>query len=514
MSNLHDFRLVPEGTKSQRKGRIAPKQLAATGALAATLILGAMYAPLMWNSTSITAAAANAAPVQLHNAQSLPVDASLLKDQAALSNLYSHVSNSVVNIQVVTTGQEVGNGQLPQFPQLPSLPNDQLPSQPQQGQGSGWIYDNEGHIITNNHVVENADKVTVVFNNGFWADAEVVARDPQADLAVIKVTPPAGYDWQPLPLAADDSLLVGHSVIALGTPFGYANTMTTGIVSALDRDFPTGDFGQNRYTLPEVIQTDAAINPGNSGGPLLNLAGEVVGVNFAIESPVRGNSGVGFSIPVSIVRRVVPELIKNGKFTYPYLGLSGRTIDQEVAHQLKLDNTQLGVYVASVVDGGPAAKAGIKGAEADNAPLDTQALPTLPSGGDIVTAINGEKVRHFEDMVAYLVTKASPGQTVKLSILRGGKPMEIEVVLGERPGASQQNNRQAEKGGVVSARQAFGIASDAVKDSLSGPITDRTVSPDTRDGKDVWVVELSDGSQTATVVVDRTTGDVLEMSVK
>ncbi len=194
-------------------------------------------------------------------------------------------------------------------------------------------------------MVDGADKVVVTFYNGMWADAEVVATDPQADLAVIKVTPPEGFDWKPLPLAEDSSVQVGHLVIAIGNPFGLEGTMTTGIVSALGRSFPVDSFGQNRYTLPDVIQTDAAINPGNSGGPLLDLEGNVVGVNFAIESQTRQNSGVGFVIPVSIVKRVVPELIADGKFEYAYLGLEGSTISPDLADALALPDNRLGVYV-------------------------------------------------------------------------------------------------------------------------------------------------------------------------
>src|SRR5690606_10746222 len=157
----------------------------------------------------------------------------------------------------------------------------------QEGQGSGLIYDDQGHIVTNNHVVEDAESVLVVFSSGYWAEAEVVAADPLADLAVLRVTPPEGIEWRPLPLAEPDSLRVGYTVIAIGNPFGLDGTMTTGIVSALGRGVPVGESLTSRYTLPDVVQTDAAINPGNSGGPLIDLSGRVVGVNFAIRSQVR-----------------------------------------------------------------------------------------------------------------------------------------------------------------------------------------------------------------------------------
>jgi 2-alkenal reductase len=294
----------------------------------------------------------------------------------------------------------------------------------------------------------------------------------------------------------------------MGNPFGLEGTMTTGIVSAIGRGMPVGDFGASTYTLPEIIQTDAAINPGNSGGPLLNLAGEVVGVNFAIESAARSNSGVGFTIPASIVEKVVPALIKDGEFTYPYLGLSGRTIDADVAQALDLPNTLTGVYVAEVVAGGPSEAAGLQGSRQSVRNNNGR----LAAGGDIVIAIDGTPVRRFEELVGYLVTKAAPGQTVQLTVLRDNEEVMVDVVLGTRPEASAL---QREAGGpVISPRQAIGIAVEATQDLLEGEITDRFVSQEERDGRGVWVVELSTGDQTATVVIDRETGEVLEANVE
>jgi serine protease Do len=271
------------------KRRVRPFTVAAFSVVGAGLIVfGALAAPLAWQTL---AASANPARTTIA-APALQIDSTLDEDQAALAALYDAVAPSVVNIQVESVASAASLPQIPGF-ELPEGGDMPL----QQGEGSGFIYDNEGHIVTNNHVVEGAQKVVVNFNNGMWARAEVVATDPQADLAVIKVTPPAGFDWQPLALAEDGSTEVGHMVIAIGNPFGLQGTMTTGIVSALGRGFPVGAFGNNRYTLPDVIQTDAAINPGNSGGPLVNLNGEVVGVNFAIESQTRQNSGVGFHDP-------------------------------------------------------------------------------------------------------------------------------------------------------------------------------------------------------------------------
>ncbi len=464
------------------------------------LVLGAYYTPLLWDMEILQAGTTTAAPANFQEAETLQVDPVLLNNQEALANLYDQVAPSVVSIQVTSRAQAAIN--IPGF----NMPRDEAPLR--QGQGSGFIYDNEGHIVTNNHVVDNAEEVTVLFPNGFWADADVVATDPQADLAVIKVTPPAGMDWRPLPIAID-SLRVGHTVIAMGNPFGLEGTMTTGVVSAIGRGMPVGQLGESRYTLPEIIQTDAAINPGNSGGPLVNLAGEVVGVNFAIESAVRSNSGVGFTIPASIVQRVVPALIDAGQFDYAYLGLSGRTIDAQVARAFELPNTLTGVYVAAVVEGGPSEAAGIQGSTRQISIDGAE----VGAGGDIVIAIDETPVRRFEELVGYLVTKSAPGETVTLTVLRDEEELQLDVVLGSRPNSSALGSSDAPSG-PVSARQASDIAMNAVADLLDGEVIERIISQDTLNGREIWLVELSTAEQTATVMVDRLTGDVVEVTIE
>lgn len=465
-----------------------------------TLVLGAFYAPLLWDIENINAGTNNAPPARIQEAQTLPVDPALLNNQEALADLYDAVAPSVVSIQVTSRARTTG---IPGF----GFPQGEAPQQ--QGQGSGFIYDTEGHIVTNNHVVDDAEEVTVLFSNGFWADAEVVATDPQADLAVLKVTPPAGMDWRPLSIAAPEVLRVGHTVIAMGNPFGLEGTMTIGIVSAIGRGMPVGDLGASRYTLPDIIQTDAAINPGNSGGPLMNLAGEVVGVNFAIESAVRSNSGVGFTIPAAIVERVVPALINEGQYDYAFLGLSGRTIDAPLARALDFPNTLTGVYVADVVASGPSETAGVQGSTRQ---ISLDGGGEIGAGGDIVVAINEMPVRRFEDLVSYLVTKAAPGETVTLTILRNNEEVQLPVVLGARP--SGANGQTQQLSGPVSARQASRIAADAAARLLDDEITERIITPDSRNGREVWVVELSTASETATIVVDRLTGEVMSARVE
>ncbi len=519
-----------ESKSTKQRSRRAVQAAILAGLLTLTLVLGAFYAPVLWQSPTVAAAPS----VQL---SPIPVTtASLVDDQVALADLYDAVNPSVVSIQTSVKASSLLNNNafgnsLPNF----NIPGLEIPGQNQQqqlpegvepdtliqqGQGSGWIYDNEGHIVTNNHVVEGADDVTVTFYDGTWATAEVVATDPQADLAVLKVTAPDGYPWRALTLATEDNLRVGHSVIAIGNPYGYANTMTTGIISAMGRSFPTSELGESRYTLPDVIQTDAAINPGNSGGPLLNLNGEVVGVNFAIESESRANSGVGFAIPVSIVERIVPALIENGAYNYPYLGISGTSITPALARELGVENEVTGAYVASVVAGSPAADAGLVGAAADST-----------AGGDIITAFNGVAVNSFDALVAELVTSTAPGDEATLSVLRDGAMIDVGITIGARPtstAASSTGNEEAapeaapesggspapEREGRISAGRAMQIAESETEGMLNSAITGRNVNAEVRDGAQVWVVTLETGDQLATVVVDRSSGDVLEVAVE
>ncbi|MBI2331502.1 MAG: trypsin-like peptidase domain-containing protein [Chloroflexi bacterium] len=307
------------------------------------------------------------------------------------------------------------------------------------GQGSGFVYDKEGHVITNFHVVAQ-DETTAVsiveirFPSGFMAYGTVVGIDLDSDIAVIKVDAPA-EELKPLPLGDSSVLKVGQTVVAIGNPFGLESTMTVGIISALGRTLESEHASPdgNAFSAGDIIQTDAAINPGNSGGPLFNLNGEVIGINRAIrttsytETGEPLNSGIGFAISINIVKRVVPVLIETGKYDYPYLGVSsssGLSLDAIKA----LGLTQFtGAYVTSVIPGGPADKAGIK---AGTTPTN---YPTLLAGGDLIIAIDGREVRTFDDLLAYLITNKGPGDTVVIRVLRGTEQIDIPVVLAERP---------------------------------------------------------------------------------
>lgn len=497
-----EYRLLPAAEPQRSSARRWAGRVALSALAALTLILAAFYGPVLWNNVEVTASP-SAAPARIADmAVDLQAASALMADQETLAELYTQVAPSVVNIQVTSHATDLG------IPGL-ELPDGGLL---QQSQGSGFMYDDLGHIVTNNHVVEGAESLLVVFSNGHWAEAEVVAADEQADLAVIKVTPPADVEWRPLPLAEPDSLRVGYTAIAIGNPFGLDGSMTTGIISALGRGVPVGDGFTSSYTLPDVIQTDAAINPGNSGGPLVDLAGRVVGVNFAIRSQAPVNAGVSFAIPVSIVQRVVPALIQDGRYAYAYLGLTGSTISAPMADMLGLPDNRLGVYVAEVIPGGPSAEAGVAGA---SEMVTGENGVEIERGGDVITAIDGQPVQRFEDLVSYLVTKAAPGQTVTLSVTRGGETLELPVVLGERPATAGVPRLPSEGADdLISAREAIEIAVAAVQEAglLTGEIAEKVAAPHDLDGMAVWIVELSTADASVVVTIDAVSGEVLEMT--
>ncbi|MBK8619815.1 MAG: trypsin-like peptidase domain-containing protein [Anaerolineales bacterium] len=303
-----------------------------------------------------------------------------------------------------------------------------------QGQGSGFVYDAQGHIVTNFHVIEGATTIEVRFTSGYVTYGTVIGTDLDSDLAIIKVDAPAA-ELHPLPLGDSDSLKVGQTVIAIGNPFGLNSTMTVGIISALGRTLASAHEapGGRPFTAGDIIQTDAAINPGNSGGPLFNINGEVVGVNSAIrtnsvtETGQPANSGIGFAISINIVKRVAPSLIAEGKYDYPYLGIASiDSLSLEMVEALGL-SAYTGAYVTDVVSGGPADVAGIK------AGTTPSGVPSLLAGGDLITAIDGRVIRTFDELLAYLITNKGPGDTVVLTVQRGAETLDINVELGKRP---------------------------------------------------------------------------------
>ena len=332
----------------------------------------------------------------------------VLASEEALVQLYELVNPGVVSIRTLTA---VGGGQ-----------------------GSGFVFDNEGHIVTNYHVVEGATELEVAFPSGLKVRGEVIGTDLDSDLAVIEVDVPADQ-LQPLALGDSDQVKVGQTVVAIGNPFGLSGTMTVGIVSAKGRTLDSmRDSGNGRpFSAGDIIQTDAAINPGNSGGPLINLRGEVVAVNRAIRTTSStsdgepSNSGIGFSISINIVKRVVPALIRDGQYDYPFLGItSSDDISLAAQEVLELPQTT-GAYVSEVVAGGPADQAGIR---AGNTPTD---VPGINKGGDLITAIDGRPIRNFGELLSYLITNKGPGDQVVLTVIRENQTQEVTVTLGKRP---------------------------------------------------------------------------------
>jgi 2-alkenal reductase len=320
-------------------------------------------------------------------------------EELSTADLYQRVTPSVVNITVATRDGSAGTG-------------------------SGFVIDTDGHIVTNNHVIENASYIEVTFVDGTVVEAQLVGRDADADLAVISVDP-SQVSLQPVTFANSDQVFVGQEVLAIGSPFGQAFTLTSGIVSALDRSLES----DSSFSIPKLIQTDAAINPGNSGGPLLDLAGNVIGVNSAILSSSRSASGVGFSIPSNSVLRVVPYLIANGKYTHSWLGISGSTLYPAQREAMKLDDNLRGVMVGDVSSGSPASKAGLKASTGEV----TTPLGRYSTGGDIITAINDTPVTDMSDLIDYLEFYTLPGDTVTLSVLRNGQNTSVQVTLQARP---------------------------------------------------------------------------------
>ena len=327
---------------------------------------------------------------------SLPVTRDL-----SLIQIFERTEEGVVQVNVHRTSDVIGSN----------------------GVGSGFVFDKNGHIITNEHVVENSDIVTVTFLDGRSYNAEVIGVDAATDIAVIKVNADPSL-LKPLHIGDSSNLKVGMGVAAIGNPFGLSGTMTAGIVSALGRLLPQ-DTG---FSIPDVIQTDAAINPGNSGGPLLNSRGEVVGINTAIQSGTGEFTGVGFSIPSNTIAKIVPKLIADGSYIHPWVGISGRDIDPALATALNLVDAR-GFLIVNVVEGSPAEKAGLKGSD------ETKEVDGVeyPFGGDVILAVDGKIVRQIDDILIHLQRYKSVGDEMVLEVLRDGRVTNFVVELDERP---------------------------------------------------------------------------------
>ena len=324
------------------------------------------------------------------------------RDQVMI-NLYDRINPSVVHI---SSSQNV--------------PNFFYGTVPEQGTGSGFLYDDQGHIVTNNHVVSGADSLDVLLSNGLNLPATVVGTDPYYDLAVVKIDLPAGIA-SPLELGESDTLKVGQTVIAIGNPFGLDRTLTTGVISALGRRIET-DAGT---AIGQAIQTDAAINPGNSGGPLLDVHGRVVGINTAINSPSGGSVGIGFAVPVNIIKQVVPSLIKDGHYVHPSLGVQVAELGTEVS--ISDNSIDHGLLIVQMDAGGPAEQAGLQAAT-----VTVRRGRYVVTGGDIITAVGGKPVSSRNDLLLVLEENFHPGDSVDITLVRDGKTITQTVTIGSQ----------------------------------------------------------------------------------
>ena len=292
------------------------------------------------------------------------------------------------------------------------------------GVGSGFVFDKKGHIITNNHVVKDAKKISVTFVDGTSYRADLVGTDPYADLAVIKVDVNSEKLY-PLTLGKSSDLKVGEQIAAIGNPFGLSGSMTSGIVSQIGRIIPSNDTG---FSISDVIQTDTAINPGNSGGPLLNMKGMVVGINTAIYSTDGNFSGVGFSVPSDVAMKIIPSLINDGQYFHPWIGVTTTNISPDIADALNLEDAR-GVLVMTVVKNSPADKAGLRGSSQSITVNDAEFL----IGGDVVLSMDGNDVRKIDDVLMHLQREKSVGDKLTLGVLRDGQMIDVILTLEKRP---------------------------------------------------------------------------------
>jgi serine protease Do len=359
--------------------------------------------------TSQNGATAPTTPVATSNSPPSSAPNSPADLEATLESIYARTNPSVVNIQVLLPA---------------SLSN------PSGGAlASGFVWDTQGNLVTNNHVVNGATRITVTFYDGTTVEASLVGADADSDLAVIKVNTNA-IQLQPVTMADSTQLKVGQLAIAIGNPFGLQGTMTVGFISGLGRLLPANQNAVGpTYSIPDIIQTDAAINPGNSGGVLLDDTGKVIGVTSSIATTSGTSAGVGFAIPSAIVQQVIPALIKTGHYDHPYLGISVVSLNPDLASAMNLPSNQRGALVQTVTAGSPADKAGLKASQ-NQVTINSQQVSV---GGDVIIAYNSQVVKSSDDVVTFLARSGSVGQMVTLTVLRDGKQIQVPVTLGIRP---------------------------------------------------------------------------------
>lgn len=402
---------------------------------------GATAAPQSRQAAQSHAATADAVPPAAETAPEIDADTIVAAFEQVISGVHADVIPSVVNIIVI---DRMDAGSMPpwlnrSFPFAPQ-PNpddrrDETPddgAQPQEdfffrnGQGSGFVWDAQGHIVTNHHVVEGAHRILVIFSDGTEAYADIIGADPAADLAVLKIDPDEDA-LTPVTLGDSNAVQVGQLAIAIGNPFGQEFTTTIGIVSAVGRTIRSGS---SPFSVPKIIQTDAPINPGNSGGPLLDRRGNVIGINAQIVTGTGSNAGVGFAIPVNTAKQIVPALIDDGSFKYSWLGIRGAPLRPEAAALMGADPTTQGALIIDLAPDGPAEQAGLQGSEETERADDG----SVQYGGDVIVAVDGSPITDMDDLIIYLLENTMPGDTVTMDVIRnGGDTAAIRVTLAERP---------------------------------------------------------------------------------
>lgn len=388
--------------------------------VAIAILATSMCFGINWSEAIAQQSNDNSSNVVSNNSLSASI---LTSDALTLPQIFNKTENSVVQItsaSPISNSLVIRNGE--QIPQNVAL-------------GSGFVYDQDGHILTNYHVISDPNSVEVTFVDGDSYSAKVIGQDPYSDIAVLQITDD-GFRKHipPLKAANSSALQVGEQVIAIGNPFGLSGTLTSGVISQMGRVLPNDITG---YSISNIIQTDAAINPGNSGGPLLNTKGEMVGVNTAIFSNTGVYSGVGFAIPSNMVQKVVSSLLRNGSYEHPYMGITGITVSPEISNATHLNDTK-GILVVDITADSPADKAGIRGGDV----LTTVDGQDIRLGGDIIVAIDNQSVRAMEDLLSYLEEKKAVGDNIELSVIRDGKTQHIDMILTARPTQGAENRFQ------------------------------------------------------------------------
>ena len=349
--------------------------------------------------------------------------------EQVLIGIHDRLLPSVVEIRAIKQ-LDLGE-ERPRLPSIPGFPEDRFPNMPdglfERSGGSGFVWDDQGHIVTNHHVVVGADRLIVRFSDGTERPAELLGTDPDSDLAVLKLEDTDGLTLPSAPLGDSAAVKAGQLAVAIGSPFGQEFTITSGIVSAIGRTIRSGN---SQFSIPEVIQTDAPINPGNSGGPLLDRNGHVIGVNTQIISRSGASSGIGFAVPINTAKRVIPELIENGQYRYAWLGISGTSLTPDVAELMDLPRDTRGTLVIDVTKDGPAEAAGLQGSDRSQQVEGVD----LRLGGDIIVGVDGTSIQSIDDLIGYLVDNTRPEDESTLEVIRAeGDRVNIQVVLDQRP---------------------------------------------------------------------------------